>query len=562
MRRWLLGLLAVYVTLTGTLPGQTCRPNLTDANHGVGIVDSRFAPYLIEGLASISNLAINVKDCGAKGDGVADDWAAIQAAINLAGTLSAPALASGPATAGIVYFPPGTFRFTQPLVLKSLVWLAGYHRFTILAPAVGAGVDAIKISNGTKRIVLAGMAIDCAASGVSGASCRDAITVDTSDDVRFRAVWEKSATRNGLYVANTPVMCIDCSFELNTGAGVWVTQTNSGNPFHMVGCYIYANHLDGITFDLNANEGIVEGCEIVSNAGSGISFNNSSKLNKIVGNTFTADSTYGVYVNSTGTNFGNIVTGNTFSQISQNAIFVNAQDQTIIDGNVIVDASNGNNGTYAAIRLNTSNRASITNNQIRSTTGANTTYGIQEAGSSTMTIVANNAIYNMLTAPWSFTTDPLPKFNGNIGQVGGTSSALDGVIHRASGLTTTSTSDVSISPKSLLGGTLGINGQAVRLTMRGSAVTQAAVANIKFGATTISTGAVTAGNTFEIDCIVTRTGAAAQVSVCLLDNGTVIGVNTRTTPTETLANNITIDFRGSVTAGGTLNVDFVGVEIL
>ncbi len=133
---------------------------------------------------------------------------------------------------------------------------------------------------------------------------------------------------------------------------------------------------------------------------------------------------------------------------------------------------------------------------------------------------------------------------------------------QASGLTTTSTSDVSVSSFSLPAAALAVNGQAVRLTMRGSAVTQAAIPNIKFGATVVATGTITAANVYEIDAIVTRTGAATQIAVATIDNGTALSVNSRTTPAETLANAITIDFRGSVTAGGTLNVDYVQVEYM
>lgn len=142
------------------------------------------------------------------------------------------------------------------------------------------------------------------------------------------------------------------------------------------------------------------------------------------------------------------------------------------------------------------------------------------------------------------------------------SSGQVGVIFQKSGLSTSSTSDVSVTSFPLPGASLGTNGNAVRILMRGNAVTQAGVPNIKFGATVTCTATITAGNVYELDAIVTRTGATAQVGVCTVENGTVIAANTRTTPAETLSGNITIDFRGSVTAGGTLNVDYAQVELL
>lgn len=54
----------------------------------------------------------NVKDFGAKGDGVTDDWAAVQAAVNFNIT---PIGAGG--NLGIIYFPPGTYSVSQQIYL-------------------------------------------------------------------------------------------------------------------------------------------------------------------------------------------------------------------------------------------------------------------------------------------------------------------------------------------------------------------------------------------------------------------------------------------------------------
>lgn len=58
--------------------------------------------------------SLNVKDYGAKGDGVADDTAAINAA-----------LAALPANEGTVYLPPGTYKTTATITLTSRQWLVG-----------------------------------------------------------------------------------------------------------------------------------------------------------------------------------------------------------------------------------------------------------------------------------------------------------------------------------------------------------------------------------------------------------------------------------------------------
>src|SRR5438067_932243 len=46
----------------------------------------------------------NVREHGAKGDGKADDWQAIQNAVD--------------AGFGVVHFPPGTYRITKPVVIE------------------------------------------------------------------------------------------------------------------------------------------------------------------------------------------------------------------------------------------------------------------------------------------------------------------------------------------------------------------------------------------------------------------------------------------------------------
>ena len=63
----------------------------------VGAIETNYAPRLTSVEEQINSLAVNVKNFGAKGDGVTDDTIAIQNAIN--------SLSSG----GVLYFPKGTY---------------------------------------------------------------------------------------------------------------------------------------------------------------------------------------------------------------------------------------------------------------------------------------------------------------------------------------------------------------------------------------------------------------------------------------------------------------------
>lgn len=58
----------------------------------------------------------NVKDFGAKGDGVTDDTAAINNAISSGGRCAPGKCGSSTTTPAVVYFPPGTYVVSQPII--------------------------------------------------------------------------------------------------------------------------------------------------------------------------------------------------------------------------------------------------------------------------------------------------------------------------------------------------------------------------------------------------------------------------------------------------------------
>jgi len=119
---------------------------------------------------------------------------------------------------------------------------------------------------------------------------------------------------------------------------------------------------------------------------------------------------------------------------------------------------------------------------------------------------------------------------------------------------TTSVSDVSLSSTTIKGSSLVSDGDILLVTLMLRAVTQNASFNVKFGATASTALAITAGTQTIVQAILLRTGAATQ----RLGLGTL----TQVAAAETLANDITLDFRGSVTSGGTLTLDSVTVQRL
>ena len=143
--------------------------------------------------------------------------------------------------------------------------------------------------------------------------------------------------------------------------------------------------------------------------------------------------------------------------MSQNAIFVNSQNQSTIIGNTIIDASNGNNGVYAAIRLNGAVLTTIQGNNIRSTTGTNTTYWIQDTGSSSGTVVVDNSINSMATGMYTLGAGTYVA-RGNRKGTGSQSGTV--TLAAANPAATVSTTEVLAGDRVLLsrltaGGTLG-----------------------------------------------------------------------------------------------------------
>jgi hypothetical protein len=123
----------------------------------------------------------------------------------------------------------------------------------------------------------------------------------------------------------------------------------------------------------------------------------------------------------------------------------------------------------------------------------------------------------------------------------------------------TNTADGSMRSFAVPANTLHTNGNALKIRYAGRAATQDAVPVLKYGSATLASFTVTAGNQFVIEATVLRTAAATQTcTVTINNNGTI--TNSEVSATETLSGAVTVDFRGSVTAGGTLFLNEATVE--
>lgn len=262
----------------------------------------------------------NVKAFGARGDGANDDTQPIQRAIDASG-------AGKP-----VLFPVGRYRVRQPIQLHTDTVLLGYGRHSILW-CTEPGCDVL-VCRKVHPVFLEGIALD------GDATNRDGIVLDSASDVRVRRCWIKSMGRRGITVGDTPCAIVDSTVEMCGEDGIFVTETNSGDPAHVVACYIFANGGNGLRFTRNGNQAMIMGCEIVNNAGCGIRIDTASNMISIVGNAIMGSGADGVEISENSCYTGvvsNAISGNKRSGVS---IRANANG-TSLTANRFVDNCRG-----------------------------------------------------------------------------------------------------------------------------------------------------------------------------------------------------------------------------
>ena len=229
---------------------------------------------------------LNVRDFGAIGDGVADDTAAIQAAIDVC--------AARVPQGGEVFLPAGRYKIIAKLVMHSGVYLVGEgNRATIInqvtlaehaIEVLGASAVSTKVQLGVRDLGIvgpgktsggtgSGLRVKWASYGLvfenlwingfgsHGASVEDSYTAswrdvqfDGNGGDGFRGLTNINNTEfsrcvsilnagRGYYVeGGASVTMIACDAESNTGAGIDLRYVTTGS---LVSCHMEKNGLDG-----------------------------------------------------------------------------------------------------------------------------------------------------------------------------------------------------------------------------------------------------------------------------------------------------------------------------
>lgn len=220
-------------------------------------------------LANRASDWVSVKDFGAVGDGVADDTAAIQAAINsLPLGPSSPYSPKGFAQGGQIYFPRGRYKVSSKITLRRGISIRGEsHEASQIVSFVNAdsvlqytdiggyiqdefGVSDVSIWQDASVVASAGAAVDL----IDGTYAPDSLQVrienvlveGTYDGIRIAACLASTiknanvsrCVRYGLHLAqittaNTSTTLQNCYTHLNGSHGVFV---QSASYISLLGC--------------------------------------------------------------------------------------------------------------------------------------------------------------------------------------------------------------------------------------------------------------------------------------------------------------------------------------
>ncbi len=138
-------------TLTGNVKIDVANVLKDIPENGIGVAQVQ---GLKNALSYVDELAINVKDFGAKGDGVTDDTGAIQQALNFV---------KGEPSCKVLYFPPGKYIISSGLIIYSEITIqgAGHNSIIKLKNNANNNIDMLSIvTTGNRDITIRDIKID------------------------------------------------------------------------------------------------------------------------------------------------------------------------------------------------------------------------------------------------------------------------------------------------------------------------------------------------------------------------------------------------------------------
>ena len=354
---------------------------------------------------------INVKEYGAVGDGVTDDTAAIQAA------LDAAHIAGG----GVIFFPEGTY-LTDQLSVYSNTILTGTGNGSVLKLSVGAEEQHLLfIGDGEEYITIQILKLDgnrannaynyskiiqnYGGNYVTVQNCH--VTSGYSDGIWFahgaincRAINNYvDDCGNGIKVASNGTI-ISGNTVINCGTtGIWLES--SATAGHNDGVICSGNYVDGkdtTTYGIRLGGGIFAGdnVHIINNTiidcvNHGISTTTSDDeaFNNILiqGNVCTGHGINGISItpDAAHTFLNSTISGNICNDNGNRGMYLTYLKKCIVSNNVC--SSNGAGDTYSGILITGDSTESSFQNNI---CNDNTDHGIEETATCSSNLISNN----------------------------------------------------------------------------------------------------------------------------------------------------------------------------
>jgi parallel beta-helix repeat protein len=378
---------ATYISQIGNLassnPGAAAALLKTDAS---GVVKAIFQDK--------GGAVYNVKAYGAVGNGVADDTAAIQAAIS-----AVPVLVNY----STVIYLPGRHLISDTLVIPDDTRIV--LRSNGNAGAFGSG---LYCADPNKNFIEALLPTVFSAEGVHfegagyGTGTGKAIVIGVVFDSRITNCWFNGIPDACVYGTPQGYHFTDNAFEVsNVGINIVDGAYNiiANNRFYdnlHFGVYIANGHTNTVNnniFDVNGDNGDAHGAICLSNTGGAISncliennafFNNLSDI-VLEGVPDFAGAGTGIYML--------MIKGNTSQNVKRRFLFCGSAELVDVAHNIVLNASQAAHNTYAAIDIRgISNRVRIIENAIYKSGAVVQNFGVMLGATTVATTLTGNTL--------------------------------------------------------------------------------------------------------------------------------------------------------------------------